>query len=361
MRKRTTDSRGWTTSRRRRITFSARAILLLFVLSTMGGLFTSATPHSAAADELSDAYAKQKALQKLIAKQKSTIADLNSSQAALSREIAGTKDDLAALTANLLAVKVQIVSMTVDVARSQGEVDELVATGAQLDAELGRLVAEAARKQADLNSTKALLAARIREAYDTDRTPILDTVLSSGDFTDVLTEASYHLDFAEQDKALAEQIKADQGVLNVLQQNVTMAKQQTDELHVLADEAKAKLDMQMSDLNDTRKMLAQLQAATEKLLAEQRAAYAKMSRDLSASRLVVDETQRRASDVGIAFSIRTTHTTPEGATTVDGTHVVPFGEPYIITLMVVERAAGGTSTETETRRRLLDSLRVKEP
>jgi len=89
--------------------------------------------------------------------------------------------------------------------------------------------------------------------------------------------------------------------------------------------------------------------------------YAKMSRDLSASRLVVDETQRRASDVGIAFSIRTTHTTPEGATTVDGTHVVPFGEPYIITLMVVERAAGGTSTETETRRRLLDSLRVKEP
>jgi hypothetical protein len=86
-----------------------------------------------------------------------------------------------------------------------------------------------------------------------------------------------------------------------------------------------------------------------------------MSRDLSASRLVVDETQRRASDVGIAFSIRTTHTTPDGATTVAGAHVFPFGEPYVITLMVVERAAGGTSTETETRRRLLDSLRVKEP
>lgn len=34
--------------------------------------------------------------------------------------------------------------------------------------------------------------------------------------------------------------------------------------------------------------------------------YAKMSRDLSASRLVVDETQRRASDAGIGFSIHTT-------------------------------------------------------
>lgn len=89
--------------------------------------------------------------------------------------------------------------------------------------------------------------------------------------------------------------------------------------------------------------------------------YAKMSRDLSASRLVVDETQRRASDAGIKFSIRTTHTTPEGATTVAGTHVVPFGEPYGITLMVVARVAGATPLEVETQRRLLDSLQVTAP
>ena len=86
--------------------------------------------------------------------------------------------------------------------------------------------------------------------------------------------------------------------------------------------------------------------------------YAKMSRDLSASRLVVDETQRRASNAGIGFSIHTTHTTPEGPTAVGGTHVFPFGEPYAITLMVVERAAGSVPAEVETRRRLLDSLQV---
>ena len=89
--------------------------------------------------------------------------------------------------------------------------------------------------------------------------------------------------------------------------------------------------------------------------------YGKMSRDLSASRLVVDETQRRASDPGIGFSIHTTHTTPEGPTTVAGTHVVPFGAPYAITLLVVARAAGATPAEVETRRRLLDSLRVSAP
>ena len=89
--------------------------------------------------------------------------------------------------------------------------------------------------------------------------------------------------------------------------------------------------------------------------------YAKMSRDLSASRLVVDETQRRAFDAGIGVSIHTTHTTPEGATTVAGTHVFPFGEPYAITLLVVTRVAGATPAEVETRRRLLDSLQVSAP
>jgi hypothetical protein len=83
-----------------------------------------------------------------------------------------------------------------------------------------------------------------------------------------------------------------------------------------------------------------------------------MSRDLSASRLVVDETQPRASDAGIGFSIHTTLTTSEGATTVAGTHVFPFGEPYAISVMVVARVAGATLTEMETRRRLLDSLQV---
>ena len=89
--------------------------------------------------------------------------------------------------------------------------------------------------------------------------------------------------------------------------------------------------------------------------------YGKMSRDLSASRLVVDETKRRASDPGVGFSIHTTHTTPEGATIVAGTHVIPFGEPYVITLLVVARAAGATATEVETWRRLLDSLQLNAP
>ena len=37
-----------------------RAILLLIVLSTFGGLLTSANPQATSADQLSDAYARQR-------------------------------------------------------------------------------------------------------------------------------------------------------------------------------------------------------------------------------------------------------------------------------------------------------------
>jgi murein DD-endopeptidase MepM/ murein hydrolase activator NlpD len=277
MRIHTTDSRGWTTSRKGRT--RGRAVLLLFVLATLGGLFTSVTPRTASADDLSDAYAKQRALEKLVAKQKASIGDLAASQAALSKEISSTKDDLRALNANIVVVRTQIVSMTVDIARSQNAVDELVATATQLDAQLIAVQADEARKQKDLADAKALLASRIREAYDTDRTSILDTFLSSGDFTDVLTEVGYHLDFAEQDRLLAQQIASDQKVLQVLHNNVAIAKQQTDELHALAAESKKTLDTQMSDLNDSRKLLVLLEAQTAKLLRAQQTAYTRMSRD----------------------------------------------------------------------------------
>ena len=294
MRKRTTDRRGWTASRRSR--FGSRALLLILVLSAFGGLFTSVVQtRPVAADDLDDAYSRQQQLQKLINRQKASLKDLAANQALLSASIADTKTTLKDIHANLLVVKTQIVGMTVDVARSQNAVDELTATAAQLDAELTQIKADEARKAADLQASKALLAARIREAYDTDRTSMLDSFLSGKDFTDVLTEVGHHLDFAEQDKVLAEKIQTDQKTLAVLHQNVVLAQGQTEELHALAADAKVELDDQMDTLAETRRELARLEAETARLLAAQKATFARMARDkvalqknLSASKLAQD-------------------------------------------------------------------------
>jgi murein DD-endopeptidase MepM/ murein hydrolase activator NlpD len=271
------DARGLSASRRNRL--GRRALFLFIVAATFGGVFTSATPYTAHADELSDAYERQQRLQKFISRQKASITALTASQADLSREISDTKATLQEVNANLLAVKTQLVSMVVEVAESQNAVDELVATIDSLEFELEVIEAEEVQKAAELEESKATLAARIRDAYDTDRTSMIETFLSSADFTDVLTEVGYQLDFAEQDKLLADKIVQDQKILDVLHESVELAREQTAELHVLAAESKANLDLQKAGLDEQRKELAALEAETKRLLAEQQAAYEKMVRE----------------------------------------------------------------------------------
>jgi murein DD-endopeptidase MepM/ murein hydrolase activator NlpD len=280
MRARATDHRGWTASRRSRI--GSRFLLFLFVLSSLGGLFTNVSSSPANAGELDDAYHRQNRLQKIIDKQKQQIKNLTANQAVLAGKISGTKATLQQLNANLLTTKTQIVDMTVDIARSQQAVDELAATDAVLQSELARLEAQAARKAEDLADAKALLAQRIRQAYNTDRTPMLTTFLSGDDFTDVLTEVGYQLDFAEQDKILADQIVEDQKVLDVLQANVVSAREQTAELEKLAEQARKVLARQLADLRAAQKLLFRLERQAQKLLEEQKAAYEQMAHDKAA-------------------------------------------------------------------------------
>jgi murein DD-endopeptidase MepM/ murein hydrolase activator NlpD len=256
-----------------------RAILSLVLLSSFGGSLLSSTPAPVSADSLSDAFAKQKALQKLIAEQKAAIANLSANQATLSSRISNTRASLNEINANLFTVRTQLVGMVVDVARSQQAVDALEETSAQLDQQLADVVAQEASKQSELDASKALLASRIRESYDTDRTSTLETLLSSADFTDALTEVGYHLDFAQQDKLLVDQIVQDQQVLDVLHQNVQIARDQTAQLHDLAAASKATLDKQLAELAAERKQLAAMEAQTAALLAQQNANYSKLASD----------------------------------------------------------------------------------
>jgi peptidoglycan DL-endopeptidase CwlO len=271
----TIGPRGW--SSRPRPIVGRRAISALLVVVLAGGLFATVPPKTASADALSDAYAQQKRLEGQIAAQKNAIATLNANQAALGSKIASTKATLGSVISDLTAVKVDLVAMVVDVAKSQAAVDELEATVAQLDRELTDLEAQERAKQDELAARKAMLAERIRSAYDTDRTSLLQSLLSSEDFTDVLSEVSYHLDFADQDKALADQIGQDQQVLGVLHQTTDMARFQADQMRATAATQKANLDKQLADLAAAKAKLAALQKQYQDLLAAQQAAYVKIA------------------------------------------------------------------------------------
>ena len=241
------------------------------------------TPPSATrADGLADAIARQKAIAAQLAKQKAQVAALARRQAALSSELARTKSSLAQINADLVAVRTQVVQMTVDVAIAQGQVDELDAQVVQLAQQLVEIEAREATKLTELTERKAILAERIRLAYDTDRTTLLETMLSSETFTDVLSEVSYHLDLAEQDKALAEQIVNDQKVLAVIHATVVSTREQTETMRSGAEAQRAVLDTQLADLAAARDRLAALEKETERLLQAQQAAYAQLARDKAA-------------------------------------------------------------------------------
>ncbi|HKB28317.1 MAG TPA: peptidoglycan DD-metalloendopeptidase family protein [Candidatus Limnocylindrales bacterium] len=275
MRRSVPDRRGWST--RPRPVIGRRGFALLLCLALSGGLFVSVAPPSASADALSDAYAKQSTLQQQIAREKAAIAALTASQTALSGKIASTQGTLDAVVSDVNAVKAQIVDMTIQVAQAQASIDELSTVAAQLDQELRDVQAQERTKQDEMNARRAILADRIRTAYDTDRTSLLETVLSSKDFTDIISEVGYQLDFAGQDKILAEQIGQDQRVLAVIHQTVVDTRTQTDQLHSLAAAQKSVLDQQMADLGAAKAQLVKLENETKALLASQEAQYATLA------------------------------------------------------------------------------------
>jgi murein DD-endopeptidase MepM/ murein hydrolase activator NlpD len=277
MRRRTPDQRGWSRTPRRA---PGRGILLFLLLTTLlGGTFVTAPVRPVAADDLSDAIARQKALETQIARQKAQVAAIARQQQSLSVSLATTKASLGQVNADLSHVQAEVVQATVDVASAQAAVQVLDTEVAKLDLELSDIQARQAQKEQDLTARKAILADRIRQAYDDDQTSLLETFLSGATFTDVLTQVSYQLDFAQQDRQLAEQIVEDQKVLVVLQQTIEDTKVQESAFRAAAEEQRQQLQAQLASLADAQARLAKLKADTARLLAQQQAAWTLMSRN----------------------------------------------------------------------------------
>src|SRR5512146_1811644 len=103
MRRRTPDQRGWSRARRR---LPGRGLVFFLALTTLlGGAFVTTPVHHVAADDLSNAIARQKALDAQIAKQKAQVAALIKGQQSLAVTLAATKASLGQVNANLAAVQ----------------------------------------------------------------------------------------------------------------------------------------------------------------------------------------------------------------------------------------------------------------
>lgn len=279
--------RGWATGaapgiRRRRVTRRIVPVILLLPL-LIGSVGAPGAAPSAHGDELSDARARQARLKKDVAAQKAEVARLQRLQAGLSSDIRATAGELQDINADISTVKKQITSIVKQIKTVQGEYEKLVGQLAGLDVELIDLETREAAKKAELAQRKALLGERVRSAYDSDRTSLLESVLSGGTFTDLLAEMSYFIDVGEQDQALATRIATDQETLAEIHQTVADTRTRTNELRQATAAQKRDLDRSLSDLQKAKDGLKALEERTASELAKQQATYAKVAKNKSAA------------------------------------------------------------------------------
>ncbi len=238
-------------------------------------------------DELSDAKAKQAQLKKDIAAQKAQVAQLNALQSSLADGIKQTADQLKGINTDLASVKVKIKGMEAQVAVVKSDYDSLVQQLKTLDSQLVDIEAQESAKRTQLAERKALLADRLRSAYDTDRTSLLELFLSGGTFTDLLAEMSQYLDVGEQDKALAIQVAKDQETLAELHQTTLDARSRTDDLRQQTAASKRALDKSLADLNAAKAALKKLEKRVAKELAQQKRDYAQLQRNKAAAKRAI--------------------------------------------------------------------------
>ena len=261
---------------------------LLLLLPLVAGLIgSSAAAPQVRGDELTDARARQELLKKDVAAQKAQIAKLNQLQASLAAEIRETTSTLRGINTDLAAVKVKIRSMQGRIVAVQAEYQALVSELEGLDAQLIVVEGQERAKKAELRQRRELLADHLRSAYDTDRTSILETVLSGETFTELLTEMSYLIDVGEQDKALALRIAQDRETLAALHQTVEDTRTRTNELRQATAAQKIELDRSLAELKQARADLKDLESLTADALAEQKSRYAAIARNkANAARII---------------------------------------------------------------------------
>jgi murein DD-endopeptidase MepM/ murein hydrolase activator NlpD len=261
-----------------------RPLLSVLIVPLLVGLIGAPTAGPVAGDELSDAIARQKQLEEQIKKQQGQVAQLDAAQTELAKQIDATKRALNQINADLVAVRAQIDAMVAQITIVRHQYEELVGELAGMDAQLASLTAREDKKRTELRERKKLLAERIRTAYETDQTSPLELFLSGASFTDVLSEVSYNIDVAEQDRALAEQIRSDQETLAALHATVEATRGQTDELRKETAAHKKELDRQLADLEVAKALLVELEKQTAAELSKQRQAFSTLEKNEAALR-----------------------------------------------------------------------------
>jgi len=255
-----------------------RLVVVACLVALLAGMFVAPV---SAGDPLADAYAKQRALQAKIEAQKAQIAHLRGLQAGLQTNIAATSAKLDGVNANLADVRKSVATTTTLVNQARDRLQALTGQVKDWDAQVAELGSEIEQQSRLLTIRKALLATRLRAAYVTSRTSILETVLSAQSFTDIISDVSSYIDISAQDQALATQIDRERQLLEITQQSAEQARSTADELRLEARAEKLAVVANLATLKASRDKLKKLEAETHRQLAIQQGNFSRAKQTAS--------------------------------------------------------------------------------
>lgn len=262
---------------------AGRVLSVVVTLSLLLPLFTVTTGSAprVRADNLADRIAaarqRQADLQRSIEQQKNLLDQLKADEKVASTALTSTGTQLDQINTDQAAVREEIQTATDALHRVQARRDTLVGQLHELDWTLSLLEGQIAQGTEDLQAQQRALGLRLADAYRTQQTSLLDQLLSSGSFSDVLSTASAYLAYGDQDVALAKSIADDQAALDGLQLQVVATRYRTDQLRRDAEAAQADLHAQQAKLQAAQQKLATLEAKTKVVQDAQQSTFNKIN------------------------------------------------------------------------------------
>jgi murein DD-endopeptidase MepM/ murein hydrolase activator NlpD len=296
----------------RRRTAIALALLALVVVLAPGGV----RPIVRADDpNVNDAIVEQQQMQAELARQRQQLADLRRQQADLTTSLASLSTDLQRAGLELDAAVQQLARVTSALEKSRRDLERYRTEIGNLQANLRQVAVEMDITRGELATREALLQDHLRVAYEQSQTSLLEVILSTESFGEASNQLSAMLTLSDEDKRLAEEIRATRERLAVRKQTLTDGRVTLTALRDSEQERAASLAEQQRQVDAARRQLRAYRKDLAALKAEQEAKYAMAVRterrtqavmeeerqELAGQRHLVQRLKRQANRLDIAY------------------------------------------------------------
>lgn len=213
------------------------------------------------------------ALEARLAGQQDRLAALSAAGDRLTSALKKTSNSLSSIMVDLGQLRLEVDAAQADLDAAVTERDSLQQQVESLDWSLDNLAEQADELATDLDGRRRELGARLADAYRAGQSGLWEQVIAAGSFLDAVVQQQGALALGEHDQQLALSIQNDQALLDQQRLELRQLRYQTDLVRASVDAQAEQITADRDQLVVATATLADLEARTLALQAEQQAKY----------------------------------------------------------------------------------------